>query len=196
MTALLPFFDEPQAPLPVAVEKSSTTVPGGGSVDVVVLVVVDVLVVDGPTLVDVVGVAEVDVVLEPGVVVLVWMITIVPGSVVAPGPGSEVAPLMSELDVAGTQNVDARTVDAGTPIVSGPAGLPVSRISRHAVEFGLVKQPPWVCPGQKRPFGSESSLVPVVSGVSVTGMMPTCWAQVPPGHCEPVLHAAPLFEPR
>jgi hypothetical protein len=144
----------------------------------------------------VVGAADVEVVLEPGVVVLVWMITTVPGSVVAPGPGSEVAPLMSELDDAGTQKVDARIVAAGTPIVSGPAGAPVSRINRQAVEFGFVKQPPWAWPGQKRPFGSDFSLVPVVSGVSVTGMTPTCWAQVPPGHCEPVLHDAPLFVPR
>jgi hypothetical protein len=63
MTALLPFFDEPHAPLPLAVEKSSTTVPGAACVDVVVLVVVDVLVVVGPWLLVVVGAADVDVVL-------------------------------------------------------------------------------------------------------------------------------------
>jgi hypothetical protein len=45
------------------------------------------------------------------------------------------------------------------------------------------------------PVALESSLVPVVSGVSVTGMTPTSVAQMPPGHCEPVLQAAPLLVP-
>jgi hypothetical protein len=176
--------------------KSSTTVPGAGSVDVDVLELVDVVVVVGTPVVDVVGAADVDVVVDTGTVLVDSNRRTVPGSDVAPGPGSDTAPLMSPLDVAGTQKTDASVMSAGSSKASGPAGSPVSRMSRHDVELGFVKQPAWFCDGQNMPVALESSLVPVVSGVSVTGMIPTSCAQTPLGHCEPLVHAAPLFGPR
>src|SRR5262249_13391214 len=115
---------------------------------------------------------------------------------VAPGPGSEVAPLMSPLCDAGTQNVEASVAVAGVPMVIGPAGLPISRIKRQACEFGSVKQPACAWLGQNMPVGLESSLVPVVSGVSVTGMTPTSCAHVPPPHDELVVQMLPLPVPR
>jgi hypothetical protein len=131
----------PHGPLPAVVVKSRTTVPAGGCVVVDVLDVVEVLLVVGAPVVDVVGTPDVDVVVEPGTVVVDSTSTTLPFSVVAPGPGSDTAPLIRGLDVDGTQNTEASVAFAGTPMVSGPAGLPVSRISRHDVEFGFVKQP-------------------------------------------------------
>ena len=133
--------DTPHAPLPEVVVKSSTTVPGGGCVVVDVLELVDVVLVVGAPVVDVVGAPDVLVVVDTGMVVVYSKSTTVPGSDVAPGPGSDTAPLMRRLEVDGTQNTEARIVEAGTPNVSGPAGSPVSRIRRHDVEFGLVKHP-------------------------------------------------------
>jgi hypothetical protein len=46
------------------------------------------------------------------------------------------------------------------------------------------------------PVGLDSSRAPVESGDNDTGMIPTSCAQMPPGHSEPVVHDAPLFEPR
>jgi len=130
--------DTPHGPLPLEVVKSSTTVPGGGIVDVDVLELVEVLDVEVE-----VEPAEVDVVDVVGTVVggVVSTITTVPGNVTAPGPGNEVAPLMIPLALAPTQNTDARVVEAGTPTVRGPAGSPASRIRRHDVELGFVKHP-------------------------------------------------------
>src|SRR4029077_8402698 len=112
------------------------------------------------------------------------------------GPGSDTAPLMRPLEVEGTQNTDASVVFAGTPSVRGPAGLPVSRISPHAVELGFVKHPAWFWLGQNMPVGLDISRVPVESGDSDTGMVPTICAQMPDGHCEPVWHVPPLLVPR
>jgi hypothetical protein len=134
-------FITPHGPLPAVVVKSRTTVPAGGCVVVDVLELVDVELVVGAPVVDVVGTPDVDVVLEPGTVVVDSPSTILPLSVVAPGPGSDAAPLMSGLADAGTQNTEASVVSAGTPSVSGPAGLPGSRISWHVVEPGFVKHP-------------------------------------------------------
>jgi hypothetical protein len=186
----------PHGPLPAVVVKSRTTVPAGGCVVVDVLELVDVELVVGAPVVEVVGTPDVDVVVEPGTVVVDSISTTLPLSVVAPGPGSDVAPLMSGFVVAGTQNTEASVVSAGTPRVSGPAGLPTSRISRQASELGFVKHPAVVWLGQNMPVGLESSSVPVVSGVSETGMTPTSVAHTPPLHCELVEHAPPLFGPR
>jgi hypothetical protein len=187
----------PHGPLPAVVVKSRTTVPAGGCVVVDVLELVDVELVVGAPVVDVVGTPDVDVVLEPGTVVVDSPSRILPLSVVAPGPGSDVAPLISGLVVAGTQNTEASVVSAGTPRVSGPAGLPVSRISRQDCESGFVKHPACDWLGQNMPVALESSRVPVESGASDTGMTPTSCAQTPPPvHCELVVHAVPLFEPR
>ena len=56
----------------------------------------------------------------------------------APGPGRLAAKSMITLFVFGMQKTDASVAVAGTPLVSGPAGVPVSVIVRHA---GLPKQP-------------------------------------------------------
>jgi hypothetical protein len=185
----------PHGPLPAVVVKSRTTVPAGGCVVVDVLELVDVVLVVAPAVVDVVGTPDVDVVLEPGTVVVASSSTILPLSVVAPGPGSDAAPLMSGFDVEGTQNTEASVVSAGTPSASGPAGLPISRIIWHACEFGFVKHPAVVWLGQNMPVALDISCVPVVSGASETGMLPTSCAQTPPGHCELVEQVPPLFEP-
>jgi hypothetical protein len=183
----------PHGPLPAVVVKSRTTVPTGGCVVVDVLEVVDVELVVGAALVDVVGTPEVDVVLEAGTVVVDSSSRTLPLSVVAPGPGSDAAPLMRGFPVEGTQNTDASVVSAGTPMVIGPAGLPVSRISWHD---GFVKHPGCAWLGQNMPVALESSRVPVVSGASDTGMTPTSCAQTPPpGHCWLVEHVPPLFVP-
>ena len=124
-------WEEPHGPLPAVVVKSSTTVPGGGSVDVDVLELVEVVDVVVPTVLLVVGTPVVDVVVtvEGGTVVVASNRSTVPASDVAPGPGSEVAPFMSGLVVPGTQKADTNVASAGTPMASGPAGLPVSRTS-------------------------------------------------------------------
>ena len=129
----------PHGPLPAVVVKSRTTVPGGGCVVVDVLELVDVVLVVGAAVVDVVGAPDVDVVVETGIVVVDSINTTLPRSVVAPGPGRDTAPLMRPLDVEGTQKTEASVVFAGTPNVSGPAALPVSRMSRHAVEFASAR---------------------------------------------------------
>lgn len=80
---------------------------------------------------------------------------------------------------------DASVALVGIPLESGPAGTPFSVMVRHA---GLPKQPscdaPW--PGQKRPPGSVSLTVPVVSGDRVTLIVPMCLPsqQSPP----PIVH--------
>jgi hypothetical protein len=138
IVTLLPSLDTPHAPLPLKVDRSSTTVPAGGTVEVEVLEVVDVLVVVGPAVLVVVGAAVVDVVVVPGTVVAVCKSTTVPESVVAPGPGRLAAKLMIAAPVAGMQNTEARVNGAGVSVVSGPAGEPTSVMFRQA---WLPKQP-------------------------------------------------------
>jgi len=74
--------------------------------------------------------------------------------------------------VAGLQNTEASVAFAGTFVRTVPAGAPVSVIVRQAV---LPKQPACVAvwPGQKRPPGSVSLAVAVVSGERVTEIGPT-----------------------
>jgi len=173
--------------------KSSTTVPGAAVV-VVVLVVVEVVV--GTGAVDVL-VVEVVVVVVGGIVVVAFSVkSSVPGRLVAPGPGSAALALMMPFMVAGTQKVDASVSAAGTPGVIGPAGCPTSRMSRHELAFGFVKQPCEDCDGQKRPLALDSSAVLVESGVKSTGISPTNCAHVPPGQSPAPAHGAPLFVPR
>lgn len=72
-----------------------------------------------------------------------------PESAVAPGPGRSPTMLTEMLVVAGTQNTDASFTLAGVPIVSAPAGAPVSVIVRHA-------EPPPPAPlGPKQPENPE-----------------------------------------
>jgi hypothetical protein len=199
INAFEPSCVEPQAPVPAAVVKSSTTVPGAA---VVVVVLVVVVVVVGPAVVVVVGtvvVVVVVVVVAPAIVVVVvvvtWVSRTVPGRLSAPGPGSDAAPSIRRLPVAGTQNVVASVAVAGTPGDIGPAGTPTSRISSHDELFGFVKQPAAACDGQNMPVALAISDVPVARGERFTGMSPTKIEHTPPGHCEFEVHAPPLFEP-
>src|SRR5262249_14595086 len=79
------------------------------------------------------------------------------------------------------QNTEASVADAGVPVLTGPAGVPLSLIVRQAV---LPEQP--TCPAiwrvQKRPPGSVLLAVPVVSGERLTAITPTCAPsqQLPP----------------
>src|SRR5262249_45595059 len=100
-----PSRTEPQSAPDATVLESSSVSGGSGSSVVVDDVVVEVVVVVEPGSEVVVGGGRVDVVVVVGPVN--WWSVTVPERLAAPGPGSEAAPSISGLPVAGMQNADA-----------------------------------------------------------------------------------------
>src|SRR5215831_1763912 len=97
----------------------------------------------------------------------------------APGPGRSAEASTSPLPVAAMQNTEASVAGAGVPVVTAPAGTPFSVMVRHAV---LPKQPTVCWLVQNAPVAFVSLAVPVVSGVRLTEITPTCEPsqQLPP----------------
>src|SRR6185295_731653 len=93
-------------------------------------------------------------------------IAIVPGALTAPGPGRSATTSNSGLPDEGMQNAPASVVANVVPPVSRDD--PVSRICAA----GPPNAPGVRWPGQKLPPGSPITVVPVVSGASVTGSWP------------------------
>jgi hypothetical protein len=84
------------------------------------------------------------VVVAPKMVVVVgpmlWT-RMVPGSDMAPGPGSLKIEFANPSAVGGMQNTEASVVFAGIPGVMGPAGEPFSVMVRHVLLPAPLKQP-------------------------------------------------------
>src|SRR6185369_13690418 len=126
----------------------------------------------------------------------------VPGRLIAAGPGRPAEPSTSTLPLDGTQKVDASVAGCGLAAASAPFGaMPVSVKER---QFVLPKQPAVVWPGQNRPAGFDLELVPVVTGLRFALTVPrSMLPSVPPGAqsfespCEfVVVHDRPARAPR
>src|ERR1051325_11238433 len=127
-------------------------------VGMVVLVVVEEVV----ALVEVLVVMVVVLVVDSGVPPNV----IVPGRLIAPGPGRSVAPSTAWFPVPGMQNVAPSMAGCGSPLLKSPPGEPVSLTHRVAVR---PKAPTCDWRAQKRPSLAVTDAVSVVRGVRSTG---------------------------